>query len=160
MEKSQISIHSGVNYRALKTAPLKLKWWSDRKHHNLNSTYIKLTAGKITIDDSWSWIRLTKHETKDLRLHETSPAIQINKQNASWNTANSPSSFQIQSIQWFYNILLLKIPNRLKRERKQMYAHFRFDVTHFPLFYRKSVEKIKTFKILKYTCPAKNVKNT
>lgn len=102
--KSQISDFSGVNYSALKSETLKLELWSDRKHHNLNSTYIKphsfqcqvpnLQLGKspLKIAESRSDSLNIKPDV-DLKLQVTSPASHINKHNRSWKTINSSKPF-------------------------------------------------------------------
>lgn len=93
-----------MNYSALKTGTTKSELWSDRKHHNLNSTYTKphgfqcqvpnLQLGKSPLKIAGpgsDWLNIKPDV--DLKLHVTSPATHTNKNNASWKTINSPRPF-------------------------------------------------------------------
>lgn len=101
---NQILDFSRINYSTIKTKTLKLELWSERKHHNLNSTYTKphdfqcqapnLQLGKSPLNTAEPRSDSLNIKTDtDLKLHVTSPATHINKNNASWKTINLPRPF-------------------------------------------------------------------
>lgn len=126
--KSQISDFSGVNYFALKAEPLKLELWSDRKHHNLNSTYTKphdfqcqlpnLQLGKspLKIAEPRSDSLNIKPDV-DFKLHVTSPATHNSNHNTSSMTINSPRPFLHLTTRKVLHCSFLKILKWIRRKK-------------------------------------------